>query len=375
MKRREIIRALGTAAAVCAPGLASAAVSANELKVGQSSLLSGPVGPYMKTRNAGSQLCFDRVNAEGGIRGKRLSLLALDDGLDAARAVKNYDQLINQHQVVAMLTCVGSATTLAAAPLLRASRVPMVGGMAVADSVRTATADVAYYVRAGYGREVDALVGHLATVSIGRVALGYLDNPGGEEVLVAFRNALRRHGGQETGVGALKVDGSNATAVGKMLGEAKPQAVIIFCPGPAPTAVMEGVWSSGARPTFYGLSVVSGELAFKQLGPRARGLTIVQVVPYPWERTNNFLHDYRRLAGAAGQEPGYTGLEGYINAMVLVAALKNTGRDPSRAQLHTALKKVKMRFASMEVDFTESDPAASKFVELVQIAADGRFVR
>ena len=72
---------------------------------------------------------------------------------------------------------------------------------------------------------------------------------------------------------------------------------------------------------------------------------------------------------------GYLSFEGYVNALVMIEALKRTGRDLTRARLHASLKAMKLRIGGMDVDFTGASNTGSRFIEMVRVTQDGRFVR
>jgi branched-chain amino acid transport system substrate-binding protein len=59
----------------------------------------------------------------------------------------------------------------------------------------------------------------------------------------------------------------------------------------------------------------------------------------------------------------------------MIEALKRTGRELTRSRLLNTLRTMKMRIAGLDLDFTGESIAASRFVELVQVRHDGRFVR
>jgi hypothetical protein len=142
-----------------------------------------------------------------------------------------------------------------------------------------------------------------------------------------------------------------------------------------PGELMKASWALGWQPSFYGMSIVSGEVVFKVAGPRTRGLAISQVVPYPWSQADPLVLQYRQLAEAAKVPVGYYSFEGYLNGRVLLEALNRCGRELSRARMHAAMRGLKMRLAGMSLDFTGGDATGSRYVELVQVSHEGRFVR
>src|SRR5690606_2592399 len=131
----------------------------------------------------------------------------------------------------------------------------------------------------------------------------------------------------------------------------------------------------GNSPSFYGMSIVPGEVTAKVAGERARGLAIAQIIPYPWGEVEPVVRDYQRLCEAAKLPVGYYTFEGYLNAVVMTEALKRAGRDLTRPRLHAVLRGMKMRTAGMNIDFTHGGHTGSRFIELVQVTRDGRFLR
>jgi len=348
---------------------------ADTINIGQSAVLSGTLGPSVQLMQAGARLVFDEVNAQGGIADRKLKLIPLDDAFDPAKAQANYQTLIQKHNVLACFCGVGAAATLAGLGPLRASGTPLVGATAVVDSVRDKSEGVAYYTRASQQREARALVRHLATVGIQRIAVGHIGTPGGEEVLSQVKDAAAKS--NITVVGAVPVapDASNTAAAGKSLAQLQAQAVILYLTAAPAAALVQAVWASGAAPSFYGMSILAGEVAAKLLGEKSRGIAISQVTPYPWDGAEADAIRYRQSAEKAKVPVGYHSYEGYISARVLVQAIRLAGRDPTRAGLHASLRRLKTRVATLDVDFSSGRTTGVEFVELVQVRSDGRYVR
>lgn len=377
MDRRKAMATLAGSSTLGAWHTARAAdgVTDNEVLLGQSAVLSGVLGLTIKTMVAGAQAAFDLVNAGGGVAGRRLRLLSLDDELAPPKAAANYRTLLEEQKVFAMFACVGSGTTAAAAPVLQATDAVMLGGYAVADSARARMGRSAFFVRATTKREAEVLVRQLSTIGITRIAMAHLDNPGGQEALKLLGEVLKAQNLEPVASAAIKGDGSNLGAEARQLATSTPQAVLMYLSGRLPADLMTAMRQAGSHPGFYGMSIVSGEVAAKALGDGARGLAIAQVMPYPWFKGTPDLLPYHRAMDKTGTGINYYSMEGWINAQVLIEALRRTGRDLTRARFAASLAGMKARVAGLDVDFTGGGIAASKFVELVQVRADGSFAR
>lgn len=378
MQRRSFV----ASTAVFATGLAhlssaqaETGVSDSEILLGSSAVLSGPLGSQIKVVHNGAGLAFDAINEQGGVGGRKIKLVSLDDELKPEKAVENYGKLLNDHRVFAFFGCVGSGTTAAAAKLLQQSGAPSVGGYGVGDTARERVAGSAYFVRASNAREAQALVEHLTTVGVNKMAIAHLDNPGGAEAVKLIEAAMATHKLTPTAVVSVKGDGSTSAAAGKTLADSQPQAVLMYLAGTVAGEVIKATYGAGSKPMFYGMSVVPGEVTAKVVNLQAGGLAISQVMPYPWGEVETVTRDYRRLAERAQVPVGYGSFEGYLNGLVMIEGLKRAGRDLTRARLHAALRAFKMRLAGMDIDFTSGSSTGSKFIEMVRVTPEGRFVR
>lgn len=352
-----------------------AGVTDTGILLGQSAVLSGPLSPGALAGQGGARIAFDEANAQGGVAGRKIQLLALDDAFDAARAKANYEALVQEHKVFACFMGVGALATLAGLPVLQANSVPLVGAIGVVDSARDKTEGVAYYTRASQQREADVLAQQLATQGIRRISVAYIGTPGGKEVLAQVEGAVKKQGLTLVGSAGVAPDGGNVSEAAKALAAVPAQACIMFLSGPAAAALMKTVWASGASPSFYGMSILAGDVTAKLLGEQSRGLVISQVTAYPWDSANADSNKYRAGCEKAKVPVGYHSYEGYLSARVLIEALRQTGRELTRARLHTTMRKLKARVAGMDFDFSGGQHTGSRFVELVRVRAEGKFVR
>lgn len=380
MTRRQFIAA--TCAVLSAPSLvrsafaATSGVSDREVLLGQSAVISGPLGQSVQAFNRGAKVAFDEANRRGGINGRTVRIVTIDDELKPEKAVANYKSLLAEQKVFAFFGGVGTGPIGAATPILRESNAPLIGNYAVGEGVREKARGAAYFVRASYGREADRLVSLLDTIGQGRIAVAHLANPGGAEVLGLVQAAMKARDPARDVVAAGGVgnDGSGVAETGKAIAAAQPQAVIMFLSGPPVAEVMKTVWAGGASPTFYGMSTVSGEVVAKVLAGQMRGLSVAQVVPYPWSESDATTREFRNQCAAAKVDPSYYSYEGWLNAQVALEGLRRAGRDLTRESLHAAMRGLKGRVGSLDLDYTAS-ATGSRFVELVHVRQDGSFIR
>ena len=377
MNRRDFVLAAG-ASTLASPLLAARTdpgVTDTEIVLGQSAVLSGPLSPGALAMQGGAKIAFEEASAKGGLFGRKVRLLSLDDGFDPARAQANYQALVQEHKVFACVLGVGAVTTLAGLPVLREANMPLVAPTAVVDSAREKMQGVAYFTRASQQREADALVTHFGTLGLQKLAVAHIATPGGQEVLAQLQAAAGKHAMNFVGAVAVAPDGSNAAEAGKALAGFGAQAVILFMTGPAAAVLMKAAWANGSAPAFYGMSILAGDVTAKLLGDQSKGLAVSQVTPYPWDAANADANGYRKAAEKAGVPVGYHSYEGYLSGRVMVEALRAAGRDLTRERLHASLRKLKLRAGGIDFDFSNGRQTGTQFIEMVRVRADGKYVR
>ena len=113
--------ALTTASIAQAPD--TPGVTATEIKLGQTVPLSGPVSAYA-TFSRASLAYFAMVNDRGGINGRKVTLISIDDGFSPPKAVEQTRKLVESDGVFAIFAPVGSAPSAATQRYLNTQKVP-----------------------------------------------------------------------------------------------------------------------------------------------------------------------------------------------------------------------------------------------------------
>jgi len=111
--------------------------SADVIKIGVISPLTGDVAVYGNAVYEAVQLYVEQFNKAGGIGGKKIKLIPYDDKGDATEAVNAYNRLVSSDNVVAIIGPVTSTPTLSVAKQSVADNVPMITGTATHPAVTT----------------------------------------------------------------------------------------------------------------------------------------------------------------------------------------------------------------------------------------------
>ena len=97
--------------------------SATEIRVGQSIAYSGPASAYGQLGKA-EDAYFKWLNAKGGINGRKINFITLDDGYSPPKAVENARKLVESEQVAVVFNVLGTPLNTAIRPYLNQKKVP-----------------------------------------------------------------------------------------------------------------------------------------------------------------------------------------------------------------------------------------------------------
>ena len=97
------------------------------LKIGSIQDMSGTTSVFGNAITRGAELAIEKINAQGGVNGKKLKLITLDTKGDPKEAINAYNRLVDQEKVVAVLGPPISNIGLALAPIANTKKVPVVG--------------------------------------------------------------------------------------------------------------------------------------------------------------------------------------------------------------------------------------------------------
>jgi branched-chain amino acid transport system substrate-binding protein len=377
-RRRQLQASLLSLIAAGLPrAAAQEGVSDGEIRIGQSAQLTGPLAPLSEELRHGASWYFTEVNAKGGIHGRRIRVITLDDGYVATRTVENVKRLIDDERVLALFNLAGTPTTLAALPLVEERNVPLVAPFTGTDTLRTTLRSQVFNVRASYADEIRRITEHLGTIGVTRVAVAYLDNAFGKEALAAAQLAAPKQGVTVTASAPLSVDGKGMAQAVDMIARSGPAAVIVAAAGKGTSDFIDAYQKARAGTQFYALSVVSSQQLLRELGERSRGVVIAQVMPHPFRGNNAAARELEALANRHGTTTlTYNHMEGYLSAKVLVEGLRRAGKALDRVALVRGLESMKdVDLGGYAVRFSDRNHNGSTYVELSVVGLSGRMLK
>lgn len=373
--------AIACAMALSASSWAEPGITDTSITIGMSAPFSGPNGAYGEDMRQTIQSYFEQLNKSGGINGRKLQLVALDDGYETERTVANTRTLITEKNAFALLAFYGSSpTTEAMNTVFGPAKVPLVGTISGAGTLRepipaNANSRYMFHVRASYADETEAIVNQMVSIGIRSIAVFYQNDGFGKAGLDGVTAALKKHNLAPSAVGTVERNSLNVNAAVQSIAKSNPQAVVMVTLYKPTAAFVRAMKRAGQNPMFMTLSPVGTEQLVEELGSEARGIGISQVVPYPWNDIVPVVRDYQRLGAKAGKY-SYYGLEAYLTARTMVEGLRRAGRDLSRDKLVTALESLNgTDLGGYRINYSASARYGSRFVELTVIGPGGKVLR
>jgi branched-chain amino acid transport system substrate-binding protein len=356
-------------------GLAGDGVTDTEIKLGMCNALTGNSAALGTGVKAGAEAFFARLNAAGGVNGRRLSLVSYDDGYEPPRTVANTTKLIEEDNVFALFGYVGTPTSSAIMPQVGRTGIPFFGPYTGAEMLRNPVKKNVFNVRASYFDETEGLVERL-TADLGVKSIGVFiqDDAYGAAGEAGVMKALRKRGLTLAGKGAYTRNTVEVEAAVAALKQAAPQAVIMVGTYKACAAFIKQAKAGGFNPVFCNVSFVGTAALIRVLGADGEGVYVSQVMPAPWDATVPVVKDYQEAMKASGQtEFDYTSLEGYVSAAVLAQGLDKAGKALTRDSFLAALESLNVNVGGLPATFSSESHQAMKTVYYTRIS-DGKAV-
>ena len=270
----------------------------------------------------------------GGVHGRIVELVSLDDAYEPEAAVTNSVRLIEEEDVFALIGEVGTPTSRSATPVAAEAAVPFIAPFTGAEFLRDDKWNNILNLRASYYQETEEMVARLTQdLGIERIAVMYQDDSYGRAGYRGATLALERRGMEPVSIGLYP---RNTTAVRTALLDVQggnPDAIIMIGAYQPVAAFIAWARHTGFDPVFMTVSFVGSNALARELGPAGSGVYVTQVVPFPTDDSLPVVKGYLAALKAydPGIVPGFVSLEGYLAGRLAIAGLERCGRDVDRA--------------------------------------------
>lgn len=369
MTFQQRLRSLVTSAllALCLPAVAAEpGLSPDEIRLGMVNAQSGPAAALGQSMHKGAQAYFKRINTEGGVYGRRINLLSLDDGYEPSRTAAHTRTLLNTQQVFALLGYVGTPTSRAALPIALRAEVPYLFPFTGAEFLRTPAKPRVFTIRASYIEETEQLVERLTQdLKLSKVAILMQDDSFGESVKGGLNGALLKRNLKIYAQARIQRNSLDVAEAIKALQRTQPEAVFFVGTYKQLAAAIKQAKALNFKTRFISVSFIGSERFIRVAGPDADGVYISQVVPSPHDTSRALVQAYQ--ADMHGTGIDHASLEGYIGAVVFIHALRKAGNQPTRETFLDALEHLEADLGGFKVAFSRRNHQGSSAVFLTRI--------
>ncbi len=376
LSRRALLAAAPTLLALRRARAAEPGVSSERILFGQAAALEGPAAQLGLGMRDGIQAAFAEANRAGGVRGRRLELIARDDGYEPTRSIEATRHLIEADGVFALIGPVGTPTSQAAQPVAQQAGVPFIGPFTGAEFLRDPALSNVVNLRASYFQETEEMVERLTKdLGAARIAILYQDDAFGRAGLAGVQRALGKRNMQLAAEGTYE---RNTVAVRNAvlaIQRGRPDAVIMIGAYRPCAEFIKVARQVRMQATFVNISFVGSDALARELGPAGAGVVVTQVVPFPRDASAPIVARYQAALRAQdpNAEPGFVSLEGYLVGRLAIAALQQIEGEPGRAAFLRAMLGGSFDFDGFRLGFGPQDNQGSDAVFLTVIQPDGSF--
>lgn len=359
------------------------AQTAGEIMLGMSAAFSGPSAELGRGVRTGVELMVKRVNESGGVGGRRLGLVALDDSYQADPVKDNMLRLIDREHVVAVIGNVGTAGAAVAVPIANEKKVLLFGTFSGADLLRKTPPDrYVINLRASYADETLVMVRGLFKRGIKPQEIAFFtqNDAYGDSGFNGAVHALNEAGFQDTKSlahgryerGTIAVESGVMALVEARV---KPKAVILVGTYAANARFIKLARQVVPSAMFLNVSFVGSAALNQALGADAEGVIVTQVVPH-YDSPLPGVREYRAALArfAPAVLPSFIVLEGYLATKVVVEGLRRAAPNVTRDRLVDALESGPLDIGiGTPLRYSKTEHQGSHQVWLTVIR-DGKFV-
>jgi branched-chain amino acid transport system substrate-binding protein len=377
-------------------GSAVRGITDSEIRLGISAPLTGPAKELGQKMKLGIEAAFNVANANGGVYGRQLRLVAADDGYEPTRTAATIKQLYERDEVFGLIGNVGTPTAVVALPYALDHKMLFFGAFTGAGLLRNDPPDrYVFNYRASYAEETAAVVNYLVKIRRllpEQIAVFAQQDAYGDAGFAGVEKAIRSlRGGNESPILRLNYQRNTVDVEDAVAQLQQRNAQQQKRHAPIKAVIMVPTYRAAAKfiektrdlypdmiytsVSFVGSTALADELML--LGKRyATGVIVTQVVPAV-DGHSSLVLDYKSALAKyfPGEAADYVSLEGYVDASVLIAALQRNGVQLDTETLVGTLENLRDLDIGLgtPVIFSRSDHQAVHRVWATQLDETGHY--
>jgi branched-chain amino acid transport system substrate-binding protein len=328
-----------TATSVAGEKDETAGVTDSEIRLGMSNALSGPVAAVCLPASEGAKAWLAKVNDEGGVNGRKVTLAVLDDGSEAPRAAANVRDLTHDG-VFAMFGGCGTISAAAIATALKGSDVPYLFPYAALPDLVEPVQPNVFALLPLYRDQMFTAIDHVVAKAPGKVYTVTSQIPGYESTVAGAEAGVKSAGGTLLSSALLPATNAPAEQEAAKAGQKDADYLAMTVLAPDAARMLNAMAQADNLPAkaALGASPLAAQSFAAALSPKAGKLleTLSPTVP-PGDPAAKECVD-ALAEHSPDTNPDALALFGCAAAQVLVAGLQAAGDDLTRSGLTAALE-------------------------------------
>ena len=352
----------------------TAAHAQDKWVVGQSAPLTGGNAKFGTDIRDGAQAYFAALNASGGVQGRQIELVSIDDKNDRKTAGANAKTLLDNKNLVALFGFASATLSLDALPQAEAKGVAFFAPFSGADAVRGNSPSL-FTVRASYGEEMEKMLNFWTSLGFKRVTVVHYDDEVGKQNLAVVTQYLKKINLVPQAL-ALKRNATVGKAEVDALIAQQPEVMINTVLSGAAAQIQKELAGMGRMLPTSSLSFVGADQFVAAAGPASAGVSIGQVVPSPTATIPAVRECSKALEAAGSKTPmNTTQLEACFAAKILAEGIRRASKPVTAKTVLEALSNLgTYDLGGYSVSFGPNAHHGSKFVELARVTKEGRIL-
>lgn len=356
----------------------SASSKDKDIVIAQAIDLSGPNSDIGMDYMAGAKVYFDYINLNGGVNGRKITHLFVDDKGEPGKTVEITDGFIKDDNPQILFGYFGDANVSAVLHDQKFQRSNLtlfapLSGM----EVQPGKNDV-FFMRATYAVEIKKMISFFAGLGLKNYAAVYsTDSSYGKVALQAVEGELKKHNLNLSSKHLVLNDGRGMAVAVQALSVSKPQAIIVILDSLPAAQFVKNYRAVDWGVAMFGLSRINAVPLVELVGLNlAAGMMVAQVVPHPNSLSIPLVREHANLMKKFREEaPSHVTMEGFVAAKMLVETLKKAGNDFSRDHMASILKeRGGVEMGGYYVDFSAGN-RGSNYVDVNVIGKKGKLMR
>ncbi|MFO6453041.1 MULTISPECIES: ABC transporter substrate-binding protein [unclassified Aeromicrobium] len=329
---------MGLGLAAC--GSDSEGSSSGEIVIATDMPLSGGGTSTCKPIADGSAAWFEKVNAEGGVHGKKIKNIVEDDALNPSEAITNVRGFVADDSVVALFSGCGSAVTQAVLPVLKGSDLAYFFPWAQAPGL--AAEPNVFMLQPEWDEQAGPAIADVLD-RFGSGSVYYIGQaiPGIEEDIKNVQKDVEAAGGEFVGSSVVKINETDVTSTILKIKSLKPDYVVSVITSGDQARVVKAMDAQSAFPQKYLLTsgTAATDAFLSGIGDvpiDGKTLAFSVTAAPASDQGKECVEAFKKYA--PGLIADAQSLIGCTNAQAMIAALEDAGKNPTRASVSKAVE-------------------------------------